>query len=86
MVATGASRDLVAGVSATHLIHVNSRLSSLSSQDQVCSDGDAYPFAAVGAVGFIENKRVRVCGGVDSRYAVATFVKVHQCRGYMISQ
>lgn len=66
VVATGASRDLITGISSTHLIHVNSRLSSLS-PNSVCNDGANYPFAAIGAVGFIEGKRVRICGGIDSR-------------------
>jgi hypothetical protein len=64
VVATGATSNLVTGVSSTDLIHVNPRLDP---SDQVCRDADEYPMAAKGAVGFIEDKKVRVCGGIDSR-------------------
>ena len=68
MVTTGSERDLRTGIPTTDLIHINSRMASLSSEDsKVCQESADYPMAVTGAVGFIDKKLIRVCGGVSKK-------------------
>ena len=68
MVTTGSERDLKTGIPTTELVHINSRMTSLSSGDsEVCQEADDYPMAVSGAVGFIDRKHIKVCGGVAKK-------------------
>ena len=68
MVTTGSERDLRTGIPTTDLVHINSRMTSLSSEDnKVCQESADYPMAVSGAVGFIDRKLIRVCGGVAKK-------------------
>ena len=68
MVTTGSGRDLRTGIPSTELLHINSRMTSLSSEDsEVCRESADYPTAVSGAVGFIDEKMIRVCGGATKK-------------------